>query len=433
MPDQTTWYFDPAGHRLIQEKAPGAVALPALDGILDTGDTALAWAVDDFGRTTALPPPLGVLRPGSVDDISTVLRFAGEHGIAVVARAEGHSTSGQAQAPAGIVLDMRGLNAVHLVTADRIVVEAGARWSQVLETTLPLGAAPPVLTDYLELSVGGTLSVGGISGATHQHGLQTDNVLELDAITHDGVHVTCSPDTNPDLFEALRAGRGHHGIIVRATLRLVPAHTHARWYRLRYHDLDTFLADQRTLMTEGRFHHLEGQATPEHDGTWTYRIDAAIYFTPPATPVREQLLAGLADQRDALEINDLTYHGFQNRLAPGVELLRTLGPWQGPHPWLNLLLPDHTARQVLAETFSTLTPADLGDDGVILVYPVPRSRIRTPRVRLPEAPIVFLFAILRSTPPDDATALNARVQANHRVQHRATAAGGTVYLGAIET
>ncbi len=38
----------------------------------------------------------------------------------------------------------------------------------------------PVLTDFIELSVGGTLSVGGIGGATQHYRLQIDNVLELE-------------------------------------------------------------------------------------------------------------------------------------------------------------------------------------------------------------------------------------------------------------
>ncbi|MFC5058356.1 FAD-binding protein [Saccharothrix xinjiangensis] len=407
------------------------MAFPIPSGTFSDEEDVLAWATDDFGRTTTLPRPLGVVRPDSVDDISTLLRFAGEHDIPVVPRAEGHSTAGQAQAPDGIVLDLRGFNTVHHIAGDRVMVEAGARWSQVLEATLPLGTTPPVLTDYMDLSVGGTLSVGGISGATHRHGLQTDNVVELDAVTPAGAVVTCSPEANPGLFDALRAGRGRQGVITRATLRLVPAHTHARRFRLHYDDLGTFLTDQRTLMTEGRFHHLQGQAKPEPDGTWTHRIDAVAYFTPPTTPEQQRLLAGLVDHRDTLEISDSTYHGFQNRMATDVKLLRTLGLWQGPHPWLNLLLPDHAAEQVLTEALATLTPAGIGQAGVVLIYPVPRSRIHTPQFRLPDTPIAFLFSVLRSTPPHDTPALQTALESNHHLRQQTTAAGGTVYLGDI--
>ena len=71
-------------------------------------------------------------------------------------------------------------------------------------------------TNYLGLSVGGTLAVGGIGGSTSRYGMQTDNVLELDAVTGDGHELTCSAESNPHAFDAVRAGLGQCGIITRA-------------------------------------------------------------------------------------------------------------------------------------------------------------------------------------------------------------------------
>ncbi|MFE9748260.1 FAD-binding protein [Saccharothrix saharensis] len=435
MPDPTiktspVLYFDPVGRRFTDQHSPDSVPLPELDHVLSIADAALDWAAEDYGRFEH-HRPIAVARPGCVDDIGAVLRFATIHDIRVVPRAEGHSTAGQAQAPAGIVLDMRGLNTMHRVSADRVVVDAGTRWSAVLEATLPHGLAPPVLTDYLEMSVGGTLSVGGISGASHHFGAQTDNVLELDVYTADGTPVTCSPTANTHLFDAVRAGRGRHGVIARATLRLVPAHTHARCYHLWYDRLDRFLADQRTLMTERRFDHLEGQAKANTTGAWNYRIEATTYFTPPALPAEERLLDGLADLRHAIEVTELTYPRFQTRLSEDVALLRRLGPWQHPHPWSNLLLPDHTAEHIVTETLADLTQTDLGDTGVVLIYPLPLERFRTPSLALPDTPTSFLFALLRTAPQDDPDVLHQMVDDNHRLGRRAVAAGGTVYLGDI--
>jgi cytokinin dehydrogenase len=424
-------YFDPVCRCLTELRRPGSVPVPALDGTWSTDTSTLSWAAEDFGRSTR-HRPLAVVRPGSPDDIGTVLRFAGTHGIPVVPRAEGHSTGGQAQALDGIVLDLRGFDTVHDVSRDRVVVGAGARWSTVLAATLPHGLTPPVLTDYLEMSVGGTLSVGGIGGASHHFGAQTDNVLSLDAYTPDGTPVTCSPTTNPHLFDALRGGRGRHGVILRATLRLVPAHTHARNHRLRYDRLDTFLADQRGLVAEGRFHHLEGQARRDTTGTWRYQLDATAYFTPPAVPPGHRLLDGLADRRPAMEVNELTYRRFAHRMAEDVALLRRLGPWRQPHPWINLLLPDHATEPFLTETFADLAPQDLGETGVVLVYPVPRKRFTTPRLRLPDTPTVFLLSLLRTAPPDSPAELRRMIAANRVLLRRAVHAGGNAYLDEIQ-
>ena len=73
------------------------------------------------------------------------------------------------------------------------VVDAGATWSTVVDATLPYGRTPPVLTPYLELSVGGTLAVGGMGGTTSRHGMQTDNVLAMSVLTRGGRPGKLSP------------------------------------------------------------------------------------------------------------------------------------------------------------------------------------------------------------------------------------------------
>jgi FAD/FMN-containing dehydrogenase len=120
--------------------------------------------------------PIAVLKPGSIEDIIRIIQFARTYKIKIAARGQGHSTYGQSQVEAGVIIDMSTLNKIHSIGADRAIVEAGVVWSQLLQQTLRQGLTPPVLTDYIELSIGGTLSVGGIGGATHRYGVQVDSV-----------------------------------------------------------------------------------------------------------------------------------------------------------------------------------------------------------------------------------------------------------------
>ena len=62
---------------------------------------------------------------------------------------------------------MGRLRTIHAVQRDRVVVDAGATWREVVEATLPHGRTPPVLTDYLDLSVGGTLAVSASAARPH--------------------------------------------------------------------------------------------------------------------------------------------------------------------------------------------------------------------------------------------------------------------------
>src|SRR5206468_3223190 len=107
-----------------------------------------------------------------------------------------------AQVLEGVVIDMSGLNRIVSMSRQSILCEAGCTWAQVVERTAPEGLSPPVLPDFVQLSVGGTLSVGGIGGASFRWGAQTDHVLALDVVTADAELVRCSPQQNPDLFDA---------------------------------------------------------------------------------------------------------------------------------------------------------------------------------------------------------------------------------------
>lgn len=59
----------------------------------------------------------------------------------------------------------------------------GELWVDVLKASLEFGMAPRSWTDYLYLTVGGTLSNAGVSGQTFRHGPEVSNVLELQVVT----------------------------------------------------------------------------------------------------------------------------------------------------------------------------------------------------------------------------------------------------------
>lgn len=404
----------------------------SLDGELRADSATLAWAADDFGHVVR-EYPRAVLRPGSATDIATILRFASEHGIPVVPRGRGHSTYGQAQARDGIVIDMSTLGRVCHVGHDRVIVEAGATWAEVLRATLPHGLTPPVLTDYLGLSVGGTLSVGGLGGTSHRHGAQTDTVLALDAVTGDGRSLGCSPTESPELFRSLLAGLGQCGVITRATLRLVPAPARVRRYKLFFRTARLLTESQLRWVRERRFDHLQGQILPGPRG-FEFMLDAATYYSPPGDPgdrafTSRDSTAGA--EPGAEEIEDLSYGDFADRLSDNENELRRLGAWTHPHPWANLLLPGTATGGFLARILAGLTPGDLGPAGLVLVYPLLTRHLATPLLRTPTEEVIFLVAALRFPPPEPAT-VQKMIDDNRTWYEAARELGGVAYpIGTI--
>jgi FAD/FMN-containing dehydrogenase len=281
------------------------------------------------------------------------------------------------------------------------------------------------------------LSSGGLGGQSHEHGAQTDNVTALRVVTGSGELLSCSPTERADLFHAVLAGLGQCAVIVEATLRLVAAPVNVRRFLLPYGDLRTFLEDQRVLAADHRFSYLEGQAVPASGAMPArYLLEAAAYG-PPAGPVPDDavLLRGLRfDDRGPAgrpEISDLGYLDFLDRLTPGLTELKALGLWTQPHPWLNLLLPGRHAADLAAPLLDALTTDVLGPGGLILLYPLLGERLGTPLLRMPDDPVPYLLAVLR-TVPDDAGVVARVLADNLEVARALRTAGGLVYpVGAV--
>lgn len=330
---------------------------PSLGGRVRLDHQARAATADDFDHILRKMPD-GILLPASDDDIAATIRWAQERGLKVAAQGQRHSVYGRAQVRGGIVIDMRQLQTVHAVEDDRVVVDAGATWREILAATLPHGLTPPVLTDYLDLSVGGTLVVGGVGRATFRHGAQSDNVVALDVVTGRGGTTTCSPSHNAHLFDAVRAGLGQVAIITRATLKSIKAPKSVRHYVLSYSDLGSMLSQQRLLAAEDRFDVLQGAIVPAPATGWSFRIDAASYVFDDNTPEDRRLLAGLYDDRLQAKISTLSYFDYLDRLAALERLLRSNGQWSNPHPWLMTFVGDSQAEALVGNELQKLRPED---------------------------------------------------------------------------
>ncbi|GAB1538327.1 hypothetical protein NUACC21_09860 [Scytonema sp. NUACC21] len=399
--------------------------LPQLDGKLYTDSETLTSASVDFGNIVHRQP-LAVLQPESIEDIVKIIQFARTYEIKVAARGQGHSTRGQSQVEAGIVINMSSLNKIQFVGTDSAVVDAGVLWSQLLKQTLPQKLTPPVLTDYIELSIGGTLSVGGIGGATHRYGVMIDNVLELKVVTGAGQIETCSQRQNNELFTSVLAGLGQCGIIVQATIKLIPAATNARVFELYYDDLATFIQDQRLLIDDERFDYVEGQLIAKDTGGWRYMLEVASFYSPPNIPNNKFLLAKLNYNQGTEKIEDKIYFDFLNRLEPVVASLKSLGVWSFPHPWVDLFVPESTVETLIGEVAANLTLADTGQ-GPILLYPVKTQLFQLPLFRVPKEKVTFLFSVLRTAIPPDSSTVTKMLEDNRQLFEQTRDLGGYLY------
>ncbi|XP_072997319.1 cytokinin dehydrogenase 9-like [Typha latifolia] len=410
---------------------PSSLKMLILDGHLRFDDVSLA--AKDFGNRYQLLPS-AVLYPGSVSDISTTIKHIFQLGrnsmLTVAARGHGHSLQGQAQAPGGVVIQMESLQGiksqVHAGEFPYIDVSGGDLWINVLHESLKHGLAPKSWTDYLHLTVGGTLSNAGISGQAFHHGPQISNIYQLEIITGKGDVHNCSAEQNSDLFYAVLGGLGQFGIITRARIALEPAPKMVKWIRVLYSDFASFSEDQEMLISaQNTFDYIEGfviinrtgllnnwrssfkpqdpvQASQfESDGRILFCLEMTKNFNPDETEIMNKevdtLLSRLRYTPSTLFQSEVTYLEFLDRVHVSEVKLRSKGLWEIPHPWLNLLIPRSRIHEFAREVFGIILQDS--NNGPILLYPVNKSKWdnRTSAV-IPDEEVFYLVAFLSSAP-----------------------------------
>jgi hypothetical protein len=162
--------------------------------------------------------PEVVVAAASDQDVVGAVRLARDKGLRVAVQATGHG----AREPAdGVLVTTRRMAGVRIDPVGRTAtVEAGARWSAVIEQAAAHGLAPLAGSAPGVGAVGYTLG-GGIGLLGRTYGYAADHVTAIDIVTADGRLRHATADTEPDLFWALRGGRVPVGVVTAMTIGLV--------------------------------------------------------------------------------------------------------------------------------------------------------------------------------------------------------------------
>jgi FAD/FMN-containing dehydrogenase len=156
------------------------------------------------------------------EQLAGILQFARTNQLKVSIAGARHSMGGHVIYPGGIVIDMLPFNRMELDGTNLVLhVQAGARWSEVIQFLNARGLSVEVMQSNDDFSIGGSLSV-------NCHGWQFNRppidctVLSFRLMLADGTIVKCSRMENQELFSLVLGGYGLFGIILDADLRVVP-------------------------------------------------------------------------------------------------------------------------------------------------------------------------------------------------------------------
>jgi len=175
--------------------------------------------------------PLAVVRAGSTEDVQTAVRFAAEHGLAVVPRGAGSGLSGGSSAVDGcLVVSTERMTRVEVDPVTRtLVAQPGA-----MNAAVKAAAAehdlwyPPDPSSYEICSIGGNVATNAGGLCCVKYGVTTDYVLGLTVVLADGTAVELGGPRLKDvaglsLTKLFVGSEGTLGIVTRVVLRLIPA------------------------------------------------------------------------------------------------------------------------------------------------------------------------------------------------------------------
>jgi len=190
----------------------GSVLLPADAGYDD--ERAV------FNLNHELAPALIVV-PESTADIQAAVTFAAGQHRPVLVKTTGHQIVGSASG--AVVIATHRMNGITIDAAGRSArVGAGVLWSEVIAKTTKAGLAPLNGSNPTVGVSGYTLGGGLCPTLGRSQGYAADHVRSLDVVTADGKLRHVDANSEPDLFWALRGGKGNFAVVTALEFDLFP-------------------------------------------------------------------------------------------------------------------------------------------------------------------------------------------------------------------
>jgi hypothetical protein len=209
---------------------PTDVRTPVLDelraavagAVAEPHEAAYAELVTPWNVAIEMQPAAAV-SVRTATDVAEVVAFARRHGMTVGVQATGH---GAVPTIAGHLLVVtRELDEVTVHADEQWArVGAGVKWGRVIEAAAPYGLAP-LNGSSSDVGVVGYTTGGGVGPMARTFGLAADRVRALEVVTGDGVLRRVTPTSHPELFFALRGGKGVGGIVTAVEFDLLPLPT----------------------------------------------------------------------------------------------------------------------------------------------------------------------------------------------------------------
>ncbi|MER7048099.1 FAD-binding protein [Streptomyces jumonjinensis] len=166
--------------------------------------------------------PAATVTARTADEVRAAVRLAGERGLAVRVQSTGHGSATARPMDGALLIRTRIREPVAVDVRRRVArVSAGTLWGAVVEAAAPHGLAAAHGSSPT-VGVVGYLLRGGLSFYGRSAGLAVNTVRAVELVTADGELRRADPESDPDLFWALRGGGGGFGVVTAVEFALFP-------------------------------------------------------------------------------------------------------------------------------------------------------------------------------------------------------------------
>ncbi|PWW21943.1 FAD/FMN-containing dehydrogenase [Geodermatophilus normandii] len=183
------------------------------------GDEGLAAEVAAWNLAVTHTPAVAVGATCAAD-VAAAVSFATAQGLPVAVQATGHGPVRNADG--ALVVTTRRMQGVGVDPVRRTArVEAGVKWQKVVAAAAEHGLIG-LCGSSSDVGVVGYTLGGGMGSLGRRHGFAADAVVSVEMVTADGVLRTVRADTEPELFWAVRGGKGNFGVVTALEFELFP-------------------------------------------------------------------------------------------------------------------------------------------------------------------------------------------------------------------
>jgi FAD/FMN-containing dehydrogenase len=197
-----------------------ALAAAVAGSVLLPGDAGYDEERAVFNLNHDLVPAVIVVAQGAADVQAAVTFAAGQHR-PVLVKTTGHQIVGTAHG--AVVIATHRMNDVAIDPIRSTArVGAGTVWSEVVAKAAEAGLAP-LNGSNPTVGVSGYTLGGGLSPTLgRSRGYAADHVRSLEVVTADGELRHADAESEPELFWALRGGKGNFGVVTALEFDLFP-------------------------------------------------------------------------------------------------------------------------------------------------------------------------------------------------------------------